>query len=81
MKPDLLQMVLDAYRACQSENMSCPWCSGRVAAEGEYHDPFCQIPRLFAATLDGRDWCGVFQANGHRYFVRPDDPAALEAIR
>ena len=37
----LERMVRDAYKACYSEHMNCPWCSGRVGHDNEDHDSFC----------------------------------------
>lgn len=46
-KEELIQMVIDAYNACYSEYMSCPWCSGRIGYEGEWHDAYCPWIRNF----------------------------------
>ena len=37
----LLEMLVLAYEEIKSENMCCPWCSGRIAVDKEQHDQFC----------------------------------------
>lgn len=41
---DLAIMIADAYDACKSESMNCPWCSGYVShgSGQEWHDKFCK---------------------------------------
>lgn len=34
-------MIQDAHDACNSENMNCPWCEGRIGANIEWHNPEC----------------------------------------
>lgn len=40
------QMIVDAHAACKSENMNCPWCSGKVSPDKEEHDQFCNWPAI-----------------------------------
>lgn len=42
----LIQMVVDAYEACRSEAMFCPWCSGYISVHREEHDEFCLFTKL-----------------------------------
>lgn len=35
------RVVKEAHDACSSEYMNCPWCSGRVGYEDEWHDEGC----------------------------------------
>jgi len=37
----LLAMLADAYRACKSEAMNCPWCEGYLSRDREEHNPAC----------------------------------------
>lgn len=41
-RDDLVKMVKQAYNACYSEYMNCPWCSGHIGYENEYHDDSCK---------------------------------------
>jgi hypothetical protein len=43
-RDELFQMVIDAYKGCYSENMSCPWCAGHISPNREEHDQFCLWP-------------------------------------
>jgi len=47
----LLEMVVDAYRACKSENMPCPWCSGQIGADTETHDESCLWVEVYREKL------------------------------
>lgn len=49
-RAQLLQMVVDAYEACRSESMCCPWCSGRVGYKEEWHDALCRWPAVAQET-------------------------------
>jgi len=37
----LTEMVRDAYKACYSENMECPWCFGHIGHNNERHEDDC----------------------------------------
>ena len=37
----LVEMIQEACKAMKSENMPCPWCSGRLSVQNESHDQFC----------------------------------------
>jgi len=37
----LVQMVKDAYSACRSEAMNCPWCGGYVSCDRDEHQKCC----------------------------------------
>lgn len=43
---ELIQMVKDAHKACENENMHCPWCSGSIRYDSERHDNFCNWVKL-----------------------------------
>ncbi len=47
-RDELLSMVADAYHACHSECMSCPWCSGHLGGGNDRHDEFCRWPVVSA---------------------------------
>lgn len=35
-------MIIDAYKACKSECMDCPWCGNRISAlTKDDHHPQC----------------------------------------
>jgi len=38
---ELSSMLRQAYEAMSGENMSCPWCTGRISATNDWHDQFC----------------------------------------
>ena len=43
----LVAMVLRAYEACHGEYMDCPWCSGHIGHDNEWHDEWCLFPKEF----------------------------------
>jgi len=46
-RQELIVALKDAYDGMKSENMPCPWCSGRLATgDLDEHDQFCIVPRL-----------------------------------
>lgn len=40
-----VEMIREAYVAMKSENMPCPWCSGRLSVDAEEHDQFCEFQK------------------------------------
>ena len=42
----LRTMLKEAYEACYSEYMGCPWCIGHIGHDNEWHDEFCDWVKL-----------------------------------
>jgi len=41
-------MIEEAYKACKSEAMGCPWCSGYISSFREEHDEYCEYIKMKA---------------------------------
>ena len=44
-----VEMVEQARDACHSEYMDCPWCSGKLGHESDWHDEKCTLAPFLAA--------------------------------